>query len=212
MSIYGSEQPTVFVIDDNANVRNGLKQLVESIGLRCEVFGSPDEFLQRSRTNGPSCLILDVRFPKMSGLDLLVQPGMKLPTVVITGHGDIPMAARAMQAGAIHFLTKPLRDQDLLDAIHAGLEQHRAQLAQDEKLDVLHARFQGLSPRERQILPLVTAGLLNKQIAAQLGLSEVTVKVHRSKMMGKMNAKNVPDLVRMAEALTIKSDGTGLRA
>jgi FixJ family two-component response regulator len=201
MNIAESKQPTVLVIDDNADVGSGIKQLVESIGLRCEVFSSPKEFFQRKPTGGPSCLILDVRLPEISGLDLQATLVNDIPTVLITGHGDIPMSVRAMKAGAVDFLTKPLREQELLDAIHAGLAQHRMRLEQDEQFVELHARFQSLTPREREVMPLVTAGLLNKQIAAEVGLSEVTVKVHRHKMMVKMNAKNVPGLVRMAEAL-----------
>ncbi len=209
MSIVESEQPTVFVVDDNADIRNGLKQLVESIGLLCEVFTSPKEFLQHRATNGPNCLVLDVRLPGTNGLDFLTQLNESLPTVMITGHGDISMSVRAMKAGAIDFLTKPVREQDLLDAVQAGLEQHRVQLDNVGRLDGLRARFESLTSREREILPLVTAGLLNKQIAAEVGLSEVTVKVHRHKMIIKMGAKNVPDLVRMAEALAIRSNGSG---
>jgi FixJ family two-component response regulator len=209
MSITGSEQPTVFVIDDDADVLNGLQLLFESVGLRCEVFTSPKEFLHRSPTNGPSCLILDVRLPEISGLDLQSELAENIPTIVITGYGDVPMSVRAMKAGAVDFLTKPLREQDLLDAVHAALEQHRAQLDQEGKLDGLRARVRILSPREREILPLVAAGLLNKQIAAEVGLSEVTVKVHRHNMMIKLNAKNVPDLVRIADALAIQNDGSG---
>jgi FixJ family two-component response regulator len=208
MSIARSEQPTVFVIDDDADVRNGVKQLVESAGLRCEVFTSPNEFLQRYPTNGPSCLILDVRLREMSGLDLLDELGKDIPTVMITGYGDIPMAARAMTAGAANFLTKPLREQDLLDTVYAGLKQHRAQIEKKAELTELRARFQNLTPREQEIFPLVTTGLLNKQIAAKVDLSEVTVKVHRHKLMVKLNAKNLPDLVRMAEALAIPSGGS----
>jgi len=204
MSIAGSEQPTVFVIDDDADVRSGVKQLVESAGLRCEVFTSPKEFLQRGSTTGQSCLILDVRLREMSGLDWLERLAKNIPTVMITGYGDIPMSVRALQSGAISFLTKPLHEQDLLDAIYAGLKQHRAQLEQEERLAGLRARFHSLNRREQQILPLVTAGLLNKQIAAEVGLDEVTVKVHRHKMMVKLNARSVPDLVRIADALAIR--------
>lgn len=208
MTIAGAEQATVFVIDDHAAVRDGLRQLIESAGLRCEAFASPSEFLQRSPTDGPSCLILDVRLPEINGLDLQAQLAQSMPIIVITGHGDIPMCVRAMQAGAVNFLTKPLREQDLLDAVYDGLERHRAQLDQEGQLKDLRARYESLSQREREILPRVTAGLLNKQIAAEVGLSEVTIKVHRHNMMVKMNAKNVPDLVRMADALAIRTNGS----
>jgi FixJ family two-component response regulator len=207
MSIAEPKQPTVLVIDDNADVRDGIRQLLESVGLRCEVFTSTNEFLRREPTNGPRCLVLDVRLPGMSGLEFLAQLDHGLPTVVITGHGDISMSVRAMKAGAVDFLTKPVREQDLLDAVYAGLERHGEQLGKEEKLDGLHARFEGLSSREREILPLVAAGLLNKQIAAEVGLSEVTVKVHRHKMMVKLNAKHVPDLVRIADTLAIRNNG-----
>ena len=204
MSIAGSEQPTVYVVDDDADVRSGVKQFVESAGLRCEVFTSPKEFLQRGPTNGPSCLVMDVRLRGMSGLDWLAKLGKNIPTILITGYGDILMAVRAMKTGAVSFLTKPLREQDLLDAVHTGLKLHRAQLKQEEELAERLARLRTLSLKEREILPLVTAGLLNKQIAAEVGLSEVTVKVHRHKMMVKLNAKNLPDLVRIAHALAIE--------
>lgn len=210
MTNAGSEQPTVFVIDDDADVRDGLSQLIQSAGLCCEVFASPKKFLERRPTKGPRCLVLDVRLKEMSGLDLLERLGKNLPTVMISGYGDIPMAARAMKMGAVNFLTKPLREQDLLEALYAGLAQHRAQLERLEQLVELRARLQSLNQREREILPLVTAGLMNKQIAANVGLSEVTVKVHRAKMMRKLNAKNVPSLVRIADVLAIRNDGSGL--
>lgn len=211
MSIAGSEQPTVYVIDDDADVRNGVKQLVESTGLRCEVFTSPKEFLQRGPTNGPSCLVLDVRLRGMSGLDWLAKLGKNIPTILITGYGDILMAVRAMKTGAVNFLTKPVGEKDLLDAVHAGLMRHRAQLKQEEELAERLARLRTLNLKEREILPLVTAGLLNKQIAAEVGLSEVTVKVHRHNMMVKLKAKNLPDLVRIADALAIRNDATARR-
>lgn len=209
MSNTGSNQSTVYVIDDAADVREGLKQLLESVGLRCEVFASPSEFFQRSPINGPSCLILDVRLPEMNGLDLQARLAKSIPIIVITGHGTIPMSVRAIQGGAVNFLTKPLSEQELLDAVYAGLRQHRAQLDQEEQLKDLRARFESLGPREREIFPLVTAGLLNKQIAAKIGMSEVTVKVHRHNMMLKLNAKNVPQLVRIADALAIRTNGSG---
>jgi len=206
MSIAGPEQPTVFVIDDHADVRDGVKQLVESVGLCCEVFTSAKEFLERRLTNGPGCLVLDVRLPGMSGLELQSQlarePG-GIPIIMLTGYGDIPMAVRAMQAGAMTFLTKPAAEQELLDAINAAIEKDRARLDAELQLRGLRERYDSLTDRERQILPLIIAGLLNKQIAAEVNLSEVTVKVHRAKLMAKLNAKSLPDLVRMAKALNI---------
>lgn len=208
-SLAKSEQPIVFVVDDNADVREGIRQLVESVGLRCEVFTTPSEFLRRNPTKSPACLILDVRLPEINGLALQAQLANNIPVIVITGHGDIPMAVRAMQEGAIDFLTKPVSEQQLLDAIHAGLDQHKKQLEQETGLNGLRTSFESLTPREKEILPLVVAGLLNKQIAAEVGLSEVTVKVHRHKMIAKLNAKSVPDLVRMAEALGIRKGDSG---
>ena len=206
MSIAGPEQPTVFVIDDHADVRDGVKQLVESVGLRCEAFTSAKEFLERRLTNGPGCLVLDVRLPGMSGLELQSQlarePG-SIPIIMLTGYGDIPMAVRAMQAGAMTFLAKPAAEQELLDAINAAIEKDRARLDAELQLRGLRERYDSLTDRERQILPLIIAGLLNKQIAAEVNLSEVTVKVHRAKLMAKLNAKSLPDLVRMAKALNI---------
>lgn len=206
MSIAGPEQPTVFVIDDHADVRDGVKQLVESVGLRCEAFTSAKEFLERRPTNGPGCLVLDVRLPGMSGLELQSQlarePG-GIPIIMLTGYGDIPMAVRAMQAGAMTFLAKPAAEQELLDAINAAIEKDRARLDAELQLRGLRERYDSLTDRERQILPLIIAGLLNKQIAAEVNLSEVTVKVHRAKLMAKLNAKSLPDLVRMAKALNI---------
>jgi FixJ family two-component response regulator len=204
MSVAGLEEPIVFVVDDHAAVREGVKQLVESAGLHCEVFASAKEFLERSQANGPSCVISDVRLPEMSGLDLqaeLARGSRNIPVVIITGHGDIPMTVRAMKAGAVAFLTKPIPEQELLDAVFAAIEEDRAHLGAELKLRELRERYASLTDRERQILPLITAGLLNKQIAAEVDLSEVTVKVHRAKLMAKLNAKTLPDLVRMAEAL-----------
>jgi FixJ family two-component response regulator len=181
-----------------------LKELVESVGWLCQVFGSAKEFLGRDSDDGPTCLVLDVRLPDINGLDLqaeLRRGSRNIPTIIITGYGDILMTVRAMKAGAVAFLTKPVRDQDLLDAIYRAIDTDRARLDTELKDRELHARYESLSARERQILPLVTAGLLNKQIAAEVGLSEVTVKVHRHKMMAKLNAKRLPDLVRMADAL-----------
>lgn len=207
MSAVGICEPTVFVLDDSRDVREGLKELVESVGWRCQVFGSAKEFFGRESDDGPTCLVLDVRLPDINGLDLQVElrrGSRNIPTIIITGYGDIPMTVRAMKAGAVAFLTKPVRDQDLLDAIYRAIDTDRARLDTKLKDRELHARYESLSARERQILPLVTAGLLNKQIAAEVGLSEVTVKVHRHKMMAKLNAKRLPDLVRMADALLVR--------
>lgn len=206
------DKATVFVVDDNFDVCEGIKVLVESVGLRCQAYGSPKEFLQRSPTDDPSCLILDVRLPKMSGLELqaeLARDPASPPTIIISGYGDIPMTVQAMKVGAVAFLTKPLRSQALLDAVFEALEKHRARLDEERKRAELRGRFQTLSPREREILPLITAGLLNKQIAARVGLSEITVKVHRHKLMVKLGAKAMPDLVRMADALGIRSGRSG---
>jgi FixJ family two-component response regulator len=206
MSITDVEKGVVLVLDDSADVRDGLKTLVESVGFRCETFASPDEFLQHS-VEGPSCLILDVRLPKMSGLDLqaeLARAARSIPTIIISGYGDIPMTVRAMQAGAVTLLTKPFRDQDVLDAVYAALERDHLRLEREQRTSELQSRFKTLSAREREILPLITAGLLNKQIANEVGLSEVTVKVHRSHLMAKLQAKRLPDLVRMADALRIR--------
>jgi len=200
----GQGKPTVFVVDDDADVRDGLKMLLESMGLGCKVFGSTKDFLQEQRPDGASCLILDVRLPGSSGLDFQIELAnghIDIPIIFMTGHGDIPMSVKAMKAGAVEFLTKPLREQDLLDAVNVALERDRAKRAQDDQLHELRARFESLSDREREVLSLVTAGLLNKQVAAEIDLSEVTVKVHRHNLMKKLGAKSVPDLVRMADLL-----------
>lgn len=200
------EKATVCIVDDDFDVREGLKALLESVGLHCQVYSSPKEFLQRIPTNDPTCIILDVRLPGMNGLDLqaeLARDPNSPPIIIISGYGDIPMSVRAMKAGAVGFLTKPVHEQDLLDAVFAALEQHRARLEKERSSDELRSRFRILSDREREVLPLVTAGLLNKQIAAEMGLSEVTVKVHRHKLMVKLGAKTLPELVRMADGLGV---------
>lgn len=207
MSTPARDEPVVFVVDDSPDVREGVKALLETVGLQCKTFESPKEFLVRGPDLGPSCLILDVRLPEMSGLDVqteLARGSKNIPTIIITGHGDIPMTVRAMQAGAVSFLTKPVREQDLLDAVYTALDKDRARLDTEFRARELRTRYDSLSGREREILPLITAGLLNKQIAAEVGLSEVTVKVHRHKLMAKLNAKRLPDLVRMADELGIK--------
>ena len=199
--------PVVFVIDDDASVRAALSSLIRSVGLRVEVFASASEFLAAKRTDGPSCLILDVRLPGMSGLNFqaeLAKTNAIIPIIFITGHGDIPMSVKAMKAGAVEFLTKPFRDQDLLDAIKVALERARSWIESEKAVSELKANFESLSLREKEVMERVTGGLLNKQIAAELGVSEVTVKVHRGSVMQKMGAKSLADLVRMADTLAIR--------
>jgi FixJ family two-component response regulator len=199
--------PVVFVIDDDASVRAALSSLARSVGLRVEVFASASEFLATKRTGGPSCLILDVRLPGMSGLHFqaeLAKANSVIPIIFITGHGDIPMSVKAMKAGAVEFLTKPFRDQDLLDAIKVALERARSWIESEKAASELRANFESLSPREKEVMARVTSGLLNKQIAAELGVSEVTVKVHRGNVMQKMGAKTLADLVRKADTLAIR--------
>ena len=198
--------PVVFIVDDDANVREGLKALLDSVGLRAEVFGSTREFLQHKASDRVSCLVLDVRMPGMSGLDFqaeLASTHVDIPVIFLTGHGDIPMTVKAMKAGAVEFFTKPVREQDLLDAINVALERDRARRENDDRLRQLKTRFQSLSDREREVLTLVIAGMLNKQIADEMKLSEVTVKVHRHNLIKKLGAKSVPDLVRMADILGV---------
>jgi RNA polymerase sigma factor (sigma-70 family) len=196
--------PVVFVVDDDPSVRSSLKFLLSSMGLQVESFDSAETFLQRKPTDAPSCLVLDVRLRGLSGLDFqreLAARNIRIPIVFVTGHGDIPMSVRAMKAGAIEFLTKPYRDQDLLDAVRIALERDRARREQDKDLTDLRQRFQSLTPREQEVISMVVLGMLNKQIADQLGTAENTVKVHRSRAMEKMNAQSFADLVRMIEKL-----------
>ena len=198
--------PIVYVVDDDADVRDGLKALFESVGLRCEVFGSAAQFLTRSGAEVVSCLVLDVRLPGLSGLDVqaqLAEAQISIPVIFITGHGDIPMTVKAMKAGAVEFLIKPVREQDLLDAVGAALQRDRLRRDREDEMRDLRRRFKALSAREQEIVALVTAGLLNKQIAAKLGVSEVTVKVHRHNAMQKLGARSVADLVRIADSLGI---------
>jgi len=197
---------TVFVVDDDAPMRQSLKNLIRSVGLRAELFASAQEFLRSKRPEVPSCLVLDVRLPGLSGLDLqrrTTEAGMEIPIVFITGHGDIPMSVRAMKAGAVEFLTKPYRDQDLLDAIQEALERDRKAREERAAMEELRSRFASLTPREREVMARVVAGLLNKQIGAELGTSETTVKNHRHQVMEKMGAGSLPELVRMADRLGI---------
>jgi RNA polymerase sigma factor (sigma-70 family) len=196
--------PVVFVVDDDPSVRSSLKFLLNSMGLQVESFDSAETFLQRKSSDAPSCLVLDVRLRGLSGLDFqreLAARNIRIPIVFVTGHGDIPMSVRAMKAGAIEFLTKPYRDQDLLDAVRIALERDRARREQEKDLTDLRQRFESLTPREQEVISMVVLGMLNKQIADQLGTAENTVKVHRSRAMEKMNAQSFADLVRMIEKL-----------
>jgi FixJ family two-component response regulator len=199
-------KPTVVVIDDDEAVREALGSLIRSVGFQAKLLASAGEFLKSGRPDGPSCLVLDVRLPGQSGFDLqreLATMKNPLPTIFITGHGDIPMSVRAMKGGAIEFLTKPFRDQDLLDAIQLGLERDRSWLEEEKVEAGLRARFETLTPREREVMVRVAAGRLNKQIAFDMGISEVTAKVHRGQVMRKMKASSLPELARMADKLKL---------
>jgi len=209
------QPPTVFVLDDDLSIRDALRILIRSVGLNVEFFGSPFEFLQRMRPDIPGCLVLDVRLPGKSGLDLqreLAENDIPLPLIFLTAHGDIPMTVRAMKAGAVEFLTKPFRDQDLLDAIQTALERDRAMRQRHTETLMLRGRFDLLTPREREVLPLVVSGLANKQIAAEIGTTEATVKVHRSQLMKKMGADSLPELVRMADKIGIPGSSDKVQA
>ena len=198
--------PTVFIIDDDRGMRQSIQDLVESVGLHAESFATGEEFLKRKRTNDPSCLVLDVRLPQMSGLDFqrqLAETGTQIPIIFVTAHGDVPMSVRALKSGAMEFLTKPFRDQDLLDAIHQALQRDRTAQEQQAEIHDLQARYHALTRREQEVMTLVVSGMLNKQIASEIGASEATVKIHRGQVMHKMQAGSVADLVRMADKLKL---------
>lgn len=199
--------PAVFVVDDDASVREALDCLFRSIGLQAKTFGSAAEFLQNKLPDAPSCLVLDVRLPGLSGLDFqteLAAAGLHIPIIFMTGHGDIPMTVKAMKAGAVEFLPKPFRDQDMLDAVQQALERDRGRRERNSGLAKLKASFDTLTPREQEVMGLVTAGLMNKQVAGEIGVSEITAKVHRGNIMRKMGAKSLAELVRMADALGVR--------
>ena len=201
------QRPTVIVIDDDADIREGLGSLLASVGYQVKLFGSVADFLKADLPDGPTCLVSDVRMPGKSGLELQLELSSEarkqLPIIFITAHGDIPMSVRAMKGGAIEFLTKPFRDQDLLDAIAIGLARHRVSLNEERELSELLLLYDSLSPREREVMRFVVSGRLNKQIAADLGISEITVKVHRGQVMRKMHASSLPDLARMSDKLQL---------
>jgi len=198
--------PTVFIIDDDRAMRQSIQDLVESVGLRAESFATGGEFLNGKRTNDPSCLVLDVRLPQMSGLDFqrqLAEAGVQIPIIFVTAHGDVPMSVRALKSGAVEFLTKPFRDQDLLDAIQQALQRDRAERDRQAEIHDLQECYGALTARERQVMALVVSGMLNKQIASEIGASEATVKIHRGNVMRKMKTGSVVDLVRVADKLKL---------
>ena len=203
------EHPAVFIVDDDISVREALKNLFRSVGLRVETFGTAQEFLSSQRSDAPGCLVLDVRLPGLSGLDLqrrLAEANIEIPIIFITAHGDIQMSVRAMKAGAVEFLTKPFRDQDLLDAVQQAIARDRSARTQRAETADLRNRYESLSSREQEVMALVVRGLLNKQIAGELGISEATVKLHRGQVMQKMHAHSLADLIRMAERLRSPAD------
>jgi FixJ family two-component response regulator len=204
MPVRQVQDPVVFIVDDNAHVRSGLSALMESVGIKCETFKSANDFLLRKHADEVSCLILDIRLPGTGGLDFqdqLAKANIEIPIIFITGHGDISMSVKAMKAGAVEFLTKPLREQDVLDAVHVALERASQQRGRHDALTELRARFEALTDREREVMALVVTGLSNKQISSELAISEVTVKVHRHNLMVKLGVRSVAQLVRIADAV-----------
>ena len=200
--------PTVFIIDDDRGMRQAIQDLVESVGLRAEAFATGQDFLGKQLSGSPSCLVLDVRLPQLSGLDFqrqLAETGVQIPIIFITAHGDIPMSVRALKSGAVEFLTKPFRDQDLLDAIQQALQRDSAAREQRAEIHDLQGRYQSLSAREREVMTLVVSGMLNKQIASEIGASEATVKIHRGHVMQKMQAGSVVELLRMVDKLKLSA-------
>jgi FixJ family two-component response regulator len=209
-----ADQPIVYVVDDDPSMRRALTNLFESVDLKVEAFGSAQEILQSKRPEVPSCLVLDIRLPGLSGLDLqadLAKANINTPIIFITGHGDIPMTVRAMKGGAVDFLTKPVRDQDMLDAVRAAIDRDRKRRDIEKTVSSVKSRFESLTPRERDVLSLVASGLMNKQVAAELGLAEITIKIYRGQIMRKMGAKSLADLVRMTEALGIQRPKPGVQ-
>jgi len=205
------ERSTVFVVDDDASIRNALANLFRSVGLQTAVFGSGSELLRSKLPDVPSCLVLDIRLPGISGLDFqaeLLKANIHIPIIFITGHGDIPMTVQAMKGGAIEFLTKPFRDHDMLEAVQLGLARDRAWRESEKALAVLRARYDTLTPREREVMALVVTGRLNKQSAADIGISEITVKIHRGQVMRKMQASSLPDLARIADRLKLARENS----
>jgi len=204
-----AEEPIVYVVDDDAVMREALSSLFRSVDLPVKVFSSAHELLQGTLADRPSCLVLDIRLPGVSGLEFqgeLVKAGIHIPIIFMTGHGDIPMSVRAMKAGAVDFLEKPFRHQEMLDAVALAIERDRKQREQHKTLSELQSRFESLTPREREVIGLITAGLMNKQVAGEMGVTEMTVKIHRGHIMRKMQARSLADLVRMAEALGVRRE------